>query len=93
MRGRKRHARHPSPPVRAGFHDAFRFVVVSVDEEAGPPGEVEEEQHVATRQRRHQGFLGIDAGRGRKRAGGTTCGEEEAGTRAPPSNAHSCARL
>ncbi|EEF24873.1 conserved hypothetical protein [Ricinus communis] len=44
-------------------HHALGPVAIGADEEAGAAGQVEEGQHVAGRQRRHQHLLGIDARR------------------------------
>ncbi len=85
-------AGHRNLPVLALLHHAFGFIDIIVDDEPGPPREVEEEQHVAGGKRGDERLLRIDAGLvGPGRGDDMRAGL--AGTTAPPSNAHSCARL
>ena len=58
----ERDSRHRDLAVGALFQKAVRLIDIFVDDEAGAAGEVDEEQHMAGRQRGDEGLLGIDRG-------------------------------
>jgi hypothetical protein len=58
----ERNAGHRDAAVGAFFQHPFRAVLIAVDDEPGAPREVEQEQHMAARQRGDQSFIGIDPG-------------------------------
>ncbi len=88
----QRDAGHRHLAVGALLEHAFGLIDIAVDHQPRAPREVDEEQHVARRQRGDERFLRIDPA-GSDHGAGTMCGLALAGTTAPPSNAHSCARL
>jgi hypothetical protein len=66
-------ALHRHAARRDPLHRADRDVLVGFDEEVGAAGEIEEEQHVAARQRRDERLLRVDcvlARPGRRHDGG-----------------------
>jgi hypothetical protein len=88
----QRDPRHPLAPVGAFLDRAFGVVVVSLDDEAGLFGEIEKNSMWQLDSDATNASSGSTPA-GSEKGVRTTWGEDEAGTRAPRSKAHSWARL